>query len=197
MLSTVAVSGRVPPLWALRLSRGGVGLGIRVPRSMSCQPYLPTCHGLNVHERPLPFACLRRTRACLWNRRQPFRAVSGRRQRAHARDRRRHPGGGGRLSEPAVHDHRHRGARRGRRALDHTGVLGGDRVPDRRRAVRRGRVHRHARLGPRQRAHHRGRQDRPQTRAQHRIPVRGDHRHAGGRLGSSGGRRVLRHSRAR
>ena len=67
-----------------------------------------------------------------------------------------------------------------------------DRLPDRRGAVGRGGLHRHERLGARQRPHRRSRFARPQCGAQRRVQGRRHHRHAGGRAGPAGRGRLLR-----
>ena len=66
-----------------------------------------------------------------------------------------------------------------------------DRLPDRRGAVGRCRLHRHERLGARQRAHRRGRAPRHRPGDGRRIPRRRDHRHAGRRPRSARRRRLL------
>ena len=78
-----------------------------------------------------------------------------RRQRADAGDRGRHPGGCLRLSPPPVHDHRH--GRRGHPRAPHLlpRARGRHRLRHRRLPVGRGRLHRHERLGARQRPHRR------------------------------------------
>ena len=74
-----------------------------------------------------------------------------RRQRADAGDRGGHPGGCHRLPPPPVHDHRH--GRRGHPGPAHLlpRPRGRHRLRDRRLPVGRGRLHRHERLGARQR----------------------------------------------
>ena len=62
----------------------------------------------------------------------------------------------------------------------------------RRRALRARRLHRHERLGARQRAHRAGRERRPQPGAAGRVPRRRDHRHAGRRPRPARRRRLLR-----
>ena len=63
---------------------------------------------------------------------------------------------------------------------------------DRRDAVGRGRLHRHERLGARQRAHRRGGAPRHRPGHGRRLPRRRHHRHAGGRPGPARRRRLLR-----
>ena len=82
-----------------------------------------------------------------------------RRHGPHAGDRRGHPGRRPGLSQAPVHHHRHRR----RRHLHHRRLaparhLRRHRLPDRRGPLGRRRLHRHERLGPRQRAHRPGRQ---------------------------------------
>ena len=100
---------------------------------------------------------------------------------AHAGNLRRHPRGRAGLSRAPVHDHRHR--RRGRLPARLVAALGDrrDRLPDRRRAFGRCRLHRHARLGARQCAHRAGRLQQPRRRPRHRLQVGRHHRHAGRR----------------
>ena len=100
-------------------------------------------------------------------------------QCTHAGDRRRHPRGCAGLSRPPVHDHRHR-RRRGVPARLVAAVRHcRDRLPDRRSAFGRRRLHRHARLGARQCAHRAGGLQQPGRRSRHRLQVRRHHRHAG------------------
>ena len=86
------------------------------------------------------------------------------------------PAGRPRLPEPPVHDDR--GRRRGavRRADLHPEHRGRVRLPDRRRAVRLDRLHRHERVGARQRARRRGGARRRLAGAEGRLPRRRDHR---------------------
>ena len=77
------------------------------------------------------------------------------------------------------------------------GIEGGDRLRDRRGALGARRLHRHERLGARQRAHRRGRQARHGAGAVGRLQGRRHHRHAGGRPGPARRRRLLRHPASR
>ena len=84
---------------------------------------------------------------------------------AHAGDRGRDPGRRAGLSQAPIHDDRHRR----RRDLRAAGLLprhaGRGRLPDRRGAVGRRRLHRHERLGARQRAHRAGARTEPAAAA--------------------------------
>ena len=71
------------------------------------------------------------------------------------------------------------------------GWLVGDRLPDRRRAVGRRRLHRHAGLGARQRAHRAGLHPLAGRRPLDGVPRRRRHRHAGGRPRAARRRRLL------
>ena len=86
------------------------------------------------------------------------------------------------LSQAPVHHDRHRRRRdlRHRLAISSAGCVR-DRLPDRRGAVGRGRLHRHERLGARQRAHRPGRHHLARGRARARLQGRRHHRHAGRR----------------
>ena len=114
------------------------------------------------------------------------------RQRPHARNR---GGGAGRrvrLSEPAIHHHRHRRRDPADRDLRDAGLANRGRFRPRRLPLRPHRLHRHERLGARQRAHRAGRLARPQRRAQRRLQGRRHHRHAGGGPRPARRRRLLR-----
>ena len=65
------------------------------------------------------------------------------------------------------------------------------RLPDRRRALGRGRLHRHADLGARQRAHRPGGAEEPGAGLDG-VQLGRHHRHAGGGLRAAGRRRLLR-----
>ena len=85
-------------------------------------------------------------------------AQAARRQRADARDRARRPGGRGRVPQAPVHDDR---GRRGRavpaaRLLQQARLGDGVRLPDRRRPLRRRRLHRDERRRALERPHRRG-----------------------------------------
>ena len=107
-----------------------------------------------------------------------FRPESGCRQRAHAGNR----GGGGRrragLSQAPVHDDRHRRRRDFRAAGLLPRHAGCDRLPDRCGAVGRCGLHRHERLGSRQRAHRAGRDHLAGRRSRTRLQGGRDHGHA-------------------
>ena len=110
----------------------------------------------------------------------------GRRQRPHAGNRSGHPDRRRRLPGAPVQDHRHRRRRAGhpdrrlpRRPDRH-------RLRHRRGALGRLRLHRHERLGARQRAHRAGRHPRHRPGAGRRLPRRRHHRHAGGGPGPAG-----------
>ena len=66
-----------------------------------------------------------------------------------------------------------------------------DRLRDRRDPVRPGRLHRHVRVGARQRAHRAGRHAGPQRRAQRQLQGRRHHRHARRRPRPARRRRLL------
>jgi hypothetical protein len=112
-------------------------------------------------------------------------------QCTYAGDCGRDPGGRAGLSHSPVHHHR----ACGRRGFPHHMVAPGrhrsDRLPDRRRAFGRCRLHRNARLGPRQCAHRAGCVEQPVGRPRHRLQGRRDHRNAGGRPRPSGGLGLL------
>ena len=101
------------------------------------------------------------------------------RQRADAGDRGGRARGRAGLSQAPIHHHRHRR----RRHLLHSrlapGLAGRDRLPDRRGALGRDRLHRHERLGARQRAHRAGGDRLARRRARARLQGRRDHRPAG------------------
>ena len=67
----------------------------------------------------------------------------------------------------------------------------GGRLPGRRRALGPRGLHRHERLGARERPHRRGRAQGPERGAVGRVPWRRDHRHAGRRPGPARRRRLL------
>ena len=96
------------------------------------------------------------------------------------RDRRSDPGRGRRLHEAPVHDHRRVGVHCSSPSSSHS-AADRHRLRHRRALLRPDRLHRHVRLGPRQRAHHRGRQDRHRQGPERRLQGRRHHRHAGGR----------------
>ena len=105
-------------------------------------------------------------------------------------------GGGARgragLSQAPIYDHRRRRRRRLHRARASVVVDGGDRLRDRRNPLGRGRLHRHERLGARQRAHRAGCDQVARRRPRHRFPLgRGD-RPSGGGSRASGRRRLFR-----
>ena len=104
-------------------------------------------------------------------------APAARRQRAHAGDRARHSGGRGGVPAEAVHDDRDRRDRPvpPARLLQQARLGNGDRLPDRRRALRGRRLHRHERRGALERPDRRGRARRAQARAQRRVPCRLGH----------------------
>ena len=110
-----------------------------------------------------------------------FRDEIGRRQSAHAGDRRGRARRCAGLSEAPVHDDRH-GRHRDLRAA---GLLprrtGRDRLPDRCDPVGRRRLHRHERFGSRQRAHRAGGDYVARRRTRTRLQGRCNHRHASGR----------------
>ena len=112
-------------------------------------------------------------------------AVGRCRQRENAGNRRGHPRGRAGLPEAAIFDHR----RRRRRHLPDCRLFprlaGRRRLCGRRHPVRRGRLHRHERVGARQCAHRASRDQVARRRARNRIPRRRHHRHAGGRPGAA------------
>ena len=73
------------------------------------------------------------------------------------------------------------------------GLAGGAGLPDRRRAVGRGRLHRHAGVGARQRAHRAGLDALAGRRPVHGLPRRRRHRPAGGGPGAARRGRLLPH----
>ena len=108
----------------------------------------------------------------LWrlHRHQPH--GGGRRQPAHAGDFRRGRRGRAGLSQATVHDHRRR---RGHRLHHHRPLAvvdGGDRIRHRSDPVGRRRLHRHERLGARQRAHRAGGDQVARRGPQHRLSRR-------------------------
>ena len=118
--------------------------------------------------------CPRAMRACRRSPRPSSKAPAYlNRQYPHHRDRRRGP----------VRDHRPRAR---------PGLADRARFSDRRGALRRRRLHRHERLGARQRAHRAGRHERHERGARRRLQGRRHHRHAGGRPRPAGRRRLLR-----
>ncbi len=117
-----------------------------------------------------------------------------RRHAADAGDRRRRPGGRQGLSQPAIHDHRHRRDRGVPCAGLPAELVQRHRLRHRRHPVGCRRLCRHERLGPRQRAHRRGGAlRRAAPGARHRLQVGRDHRHAGGRARAARRRRLLFH----
>ena len=101
--------------------------------------------------------------------------------------------GRGRLPEAAVHDDR---GRRDRavppaRVLRQARLGGGVRLPDRRRALRGRRLHRHERRGSLERAHRRGRARRGRTGAQGGVPGGVGHRPPRGGARARRRRRLL------
>ncbi len=144
---------------------------------------------------PLVRADLRRARRGLRHRHEPRDPVASRGQRAHAGDRRRHPGRRQGLPEPTVPHDRHRRRRPVHRRLagagpgtEHRG-----RLRDRRDPLGRGRLHRDERLGARERSHRAGGHQGACRGARRRVQGRRDHRHAGGGPGPAGRGRLLRH----
>ena len=125
-------------------------------------------------------ARVRRDRNSVRRSLDPVDPRAARGQRAHARDRRRDQRRRARLPQPPVHDHRHGrpGAHGPDRDLPRRLYRG--RLRHRRGALGRDRLHRHERLGARQRAHRGSRAHRPERGAQRRVPRRRHHRHAGG-----------------
>ena len=115
------------------------------------------------------------------------------RQRAHAGDLGRRPGGRQGLPEPPVPDHRHGRDSARDPDRDPPGRHHRDRLRDRRRALRRRRVHRHEPLGARQRPGRRGGPRRRAAGARRRLQGRLGHRPAGRRPGAARRRRLLRH----
>ena len=109
----------------------------------------------------------------------PVRDVGGCRITENAgdrgRDRRRRAG----LSQAPVHDHRDRRRGRLRRAVDPARRTCRDRLPDRCGAFRRGRLHRHERLGARERPHRAGRHEVSRRRPRYLVQGGRHHRHAG------------------
>ena len=81
------------------------------------------------------------------------------------------------------------------RQLDAPRLEGRDRLPDRRRRLGGGRLHRHERLGARQRAHGRGGEEGPRPGARHRLQGRLGDRPAGGGPRPGRGGRLLPHPR--
>ena len=112
---------------------------------------------------------------------------------AHAGDRRRHPGRRAGLSDAPIYDHRHRR----RRHLPHCrraiGLACRPWLPDRRHPLGRGRLHRHAGFGARQRAHRAGLDALAGRGPVHGLPRRRRDGHAGGRPGPARRRRLLQH----
>ena len=139
----------------------------------------------------------------------PLAACPLARQRGDAGDLPRGAGWREGVSAPAVHDHRRSGGgardrARGRaRGPGRPGHPGGDRVPDRRDLLRRGGLHRHERVGARERARGGVGALRRVARARGGLQGRCRHRHARGRPGAARRGRVLRgpdpggHGRAR
>ncbi len=72
-------------------------------------------------------------------------------------------------------------------------LAGRDRLRDRRDAVGRGRLHRHERVGARQRAHRAGGDQVARRRSRHRLQGGRHHRHAGGGPRAARRHRLLRH----
>ncbi len=102
------------------------------------------------------------------------------------------PGGRTGLPEPPVHDHRRgRGAARDR-ALAPAGLQDRDRLRDRRRPLRRHRLHRDERLGAGQLPRRRGRPRRCAAGARRRLQGRLGHRAPRRRPGAARRRRLLR-----
>ena len=119
---------------------------------------------------------------------------SPRATRACRRSRRRSRQGARRLPEPPVHDDRDRRRRAVRRARLRARLVHGRRLRVRRDPVGRGRLHRHERLGARERAHGPCGERRAEPRAAGRVPRRRDHRHARRRPRPARRRRLLRRS---
>jgi len=113
-------------------------------------------------------------------------------ERAHARDRGRGAGRRRRLPQPPVHDHRHRGGGALRHPAGGPGCADGRRLRHRRHLLGGGRLYRHEHLGARQRAHGRGRPQRPGRGAARGLPGRRHHGAAGGRPGPAGRGGLLR-----
>ena len=127
----------------------------------------------------------------LWLCDQPPGAGKPGRKPENAGHRRRHSGRRTGLSPaPVCHHRRGRGACRSHRRAD-PAPAARPRLCHRRGAFGSGRVHRHDRLGARQRAHRRRRAGRAATGPDPRVPVGRDHRDAGGRPCPAGDRRVL------
>ena len=114
------------------------------------------------------------------------------RQCPDAGDRRGDPGGRRGLSPPSVHDHRHRRRDHLRHRRLAARAARRDRIPDRRGALGRRGLHRHAGVGARQRPHRASREHRPGRGAGAGVPRRRGHRHAGGGPGTPRGRGLLR-----
>ena len=115
------------------------------------------------------------------------------RQRAHAGDLRRGAGGRQGLPQPPVPDHRDRRDPAGDPDLRCSRTSHGYRIRDRRRALRRRRLHRHEPVGPRERPRRRGGPRRRAAGARRRLQGRLGHRPARRRAGAVRRRRLLRH----
>ena len=110
-----------------------------------------------------------------------FRFEIGRRQSKDAGNRGRGARGRAGLSAAPIHHDRPRRHRHLRAAGLFPRHAGCGRVCDRRDPVGRGRLHRHERLRPRQRAHGAGRDHLARRRSRARLQGRCHHRHAGRR----------------
>ena len=175
-----ASNGARPQAIIARFSNTNLGPGAGLPATDYARPRASFEGGLHDHRTHLR-ARLRGARPAVRHLVDHVDRRAAGRQRADARDRGRDPAGRIGVSQPPVHDdrHRRRGAVRDHRR--HPGARLADRVrvPDRRGAVRRGRLHRDERLGACERAHRRGGAQGAERGARDRVPRRGDHRSPG------------------
>ena len=109
----------------------------------------------------------------------PIGAGGRRRQRPDAGDRGGSARGRAGLSQPPIHDHRHRRRRHLLHSRLAAGLAGRARLLDRRCALGRHRLYRHERVGARQCAHCPGGDRLARRRARARLQGRRDHRAAG------------------
>ena len=121
----------------------------------------------------------------------PVRDVGGCRLTENAGDRSRDRRRGAGVSQAPIHDYRGGGRRRLRRAVDPARRTCRDRLLDRRGAFRRGRLHRHERLGARECPHCAGGHEVAQRRPRHLVQGGRHHRHAGRRSRAARRRALL------
>ena len=132
----------------------------------------------SVHDCSLGHHRLWRAINRLWDLGDSIRDVGGCRQPADAGDRGRDRGRRAGLSQAPVHDHRYGWCCRVQRHPLPAREMGRDRLPDRRPAIRRRRLHRHERICARERAYRAGRDQVARRGARHLVQGRRRDGHA-------------------